>query len=112
MDVIGREIASNTAIIGDCWRRYRDPLCFHPEFSFTHATVDHRIDFLNPNDDAIHTQSIERFWSVLKRKLQIYGTNLGDALTDHSIEIPYIRTDGQTDDSFFGTFINDLVEIL
>ena len=59
----------------------------------------------------MHTQSIEGFWSVLKQKLRIYGTTLGDTPTDYLIYIFYRRIHGQTDDSCFGAFIKDLVEI-
>lgn len=35
------------------------------------------MNFIDPISQA-HTQSIEAFWSVIKRKLRKYGTNHGD----------------------------------
>ena len=92
--------SSNTTRISGCWREYQGPQIFFPEFSFTHATVNHSINFIDPNDPTIHTPSIEGFLSILKQKLRIYGTNLGDTLNAHLIEILYRRIHGQADDSY------------
>ena len=100
MKVIGRRIVPNTTIISDCWRgEYRGLPIFFPEFNFTHATVNHSVNVIDPNDATIHTRSIEGFWFVIKRQLRIYDTNLGDTPNDHLIEILYRRIHGQTDDS-------------
>ena len=43
---------------------------------YRHATVNHRVNFVNPNDPAAHTQGIESFWAHAKKKLKrMSGTN-------------------------------------
>ena len=34
---------------------------------YSHATVNHSTNFLNPTDSNIHTQNIERLWKSAKR---------------------------------------------
>ena len=55
MKVIRRRIVPNTTIISDRWREYRGLPIFFPEFNFTHATVNHSINVIGPNDATIHT---------------------------------------------------------
>lgn len=42
-----------------------------------HTTVNHSKDFVNTTDPQAHTQNIEAFWSVFKRKLK-RNDNTGD----------------------------------
>ena len=46
---------------------------------YTHSTVVHQEHFVDPNDNKVHTQSVEIMWMRAKRKIQRqFGTS--DAL--------------------------------
>lgn len=72
-EIINSRIRPGSRIISDMWKAYnsiqRNP-------NYIHATVNHSINFVSPDDPSVHTQSIECLWSHLKRKLRCqYGTN-------------------------------------
>ena len=75
-NVIRRRVLPGSIIMTDMWRGYRNLIGLLPEFQFTHLTVNHSINFVDPITNA-NTQSIESFWSVIKRKLRKRGTNHG-----------------------------------
>ena len=62
--IIKRKIKAGTTIISDCWRSYD---CLSEE-DFKHLTVNHSLNFVNP-DNGAHTQNIENLWWQIKRKL-------------------------------------------
>ena len=62
--IIKRRIKAGTTIISDCWRSYD---CLSEE-DFKHLTVNHSLNFVNP-DNGAHTQNIENLWWQIKRKL-------------------------------------------
>ena len=57
----------------------------------------------------VHTQTIEDFWSIPKRKLRIKGTNHGKDVGYYIAEILYRRKYGENDDSLFNSFIQDII---
>ena len=111
IEVIKRRIAPGSIIMSDCWRGYTNLPSFVPEYNFSHFTINHSCNFLDPNDPNIHTQSIEAFWSVLKRKLRKKGTNKGKELDMYFGEFLYRRQLGENDDYIFDCFINDIVNL-
>jgi hypothetical protein len=52
----------NTRIISDCWRGYTDI----NSLGFNHVTINHTENFVDPFDNDIHTNTIERMWRSLK----------------------------------------------
>lgn len=110
IEVISRWIAPGTTIVSDCWRAYADLPSLLPDYNFQHKTVNHSHDFVNPNDPAVHTQTIEAFWSVIKRKLRKRGTNHGSGIGYLIGELLYRRKFGINDDEFFNSFIRDINE--
>jgi transposase-like protein len=63
--VIRDYVLPGTIIITDMWRAYDSALQNMTEF--THLTVNHSLNFVNPLDRSIHTQGVEGFWSQSKR---------------------------------------------
>ena len=57
-------IEQGTTIYSDCWRGYKTNDLTAAGFS--HATVNHKRNFVNPADPNIHTQHIERLWGSAK----------------------------------------------
>jgi transposase-like protein len=74
LSLIEQHIALGTHIMSDGFASYNDvPLLFNGAFS--HSVVIHADNFVNPNDDLVHTQNIESMWSRLKKKLKrMHGT--------------------------------------
>lgn len=71
LSVIKAYVSLNSTIYTDGWRGYKN-LTLH---GYTHKTVIHQQNFVNPEDANVHTQNIENLWSVLKRFLRKKGTN-------------------------------------
>jgi transposase-like protein len=73
MRVITENIIPGTKIITDQWRAYNSAFQRMPEYE--HASVNHSISFINPNDPIVHTQNIEGLWSrskyFLRKKTRI-----------------------------------------
>lgn len=62
--IIIQNVLPGSTIITDCWRAY-NILSLH---DFTHLTVNHSINFIDPTTGA-YTQTIESQWWQIKRRL-------------------------------------------
>ncbi|KCZ80334.1 hypothetical protein H312_02271, partial [Anncaliia algerae PRA339] len=70
--LINQYILPGSTIISDCWTSYNR---IEENDTFSHLTVNHSYNFLNPEDNLIHTQNIENCWLHAKNKLKRqYGT--------------------------------------
>ena len=67
--VIKERILPGTTIISDCWKAYN---CLEEE-GYRHLTVNHSLNFVDPNNKATHTNNIERLWREAKKKVPLYG---------------------------------------
>ena len=77
LEVIQRKILPGSIIMSDMWGGYQNLLTRLPHYGYSHLTVNHSEYFMNPVTSA-NTQSIESFWSVIKRNLRKKGTNYGN----------------------------------
>ncbi|KAG0423670.1 hypothetical protein DMUE_6132, partial [Dictyocoela muelleri] len=66
--VIYENVLPGSIIMTDEWKAYDRAMRDMPEY--LHYTVNHSINFVNPYDSNIHTQTIEGFWSLAKRYLR------------------------------------------
>ena len=64
LGIIKDRILPGTTIISDCWKAYN---CLQDE-GYTHLTVNHSVNFVDPNNKATHTNNIERLWREAKKK--------------------------------------------
>ena len=80
LEVISRRVAPGSTIITDEWRGYLELSTILVSKNFTHKTVNHSMFYVDPVSGE-NTNSVEGFWSILKRILRKKGTNLGDAET-------------------------------
>jgi transposase-like protein len=53
-----------TTIISDCWAAYN---ALSQDETLEHRQVNHRYNFVSPDDPMVHTQNIENCWSHSKR---------------------------------------------
>ncbi|XP_068229347.1 uncharacterized protein [Palaemon carinicauda] len=58
-------VLPGTTIISDYWKGYGKV----KDHDFKHFTVNHSVNFVDPNDLTVHTNTIESQWRVLKRSL-------------------------------------------
>ncbi|KAG0438478.1 hypothetical protein DMUE_3065 [Dictyocoela muelleri] len=65
--IIMNNVLPGSTIITDQWRAYERALRNMPDFQ--HRSVNHCINFVDPFDSTIHTQSIEGLWSLAKKYL-------------------------------------------
>uniref|UniRef100_A0A158P4R1 ISXO2-like transposase domain-containing protein n=1 Tax=Tetranychus urticae TaxID=32264 RepID=A0A158P4R1_TETUR len=84
IDVIQNNILPGTTIYSDCWKSYNNL----DQYNFySHDTVNHSKNFLNPSNKNVHTQNIERNWRSLKD--HIPKSSNGPNRDDHLIEFLY-----------------------
>ena len=57
---------------------------------YTHDVIVHQEHFVDPNDDAIHTQNVENLWMRVKRKLRRQFGTSETLFTSHLHE--FVRT--------------------
>ena len=70
--IIERYILPGTTIISDCWASYNS---LSNSVHYIHETVNHRYNFVSPDNQMVHTQNIENCWLHTKRFLrQQFGT--------------------------------------
>lgn len=75
--VIQENVAPHSTIVTDEWKGYTNLEHFFPNSNYTHKTINHSLFFVHPLTGE-NTQSIEGFWSKLKRVLRKKGTNIGE----------------------------------
>ena len=79
--VISRHVAPGSIVYTDLWRGYGN---FFNELNMTHRTVNHSVNFVDPNTGA-HTNTIEGLWNGFK--LQIPPRNrTRKTITKHLLE--------------------------
>ena len=69
LTIIKDRILPGTTIISDCWKAYN---CLQEE-GYHHLTVNHSLNFVDPDNSAIHTNNIERLWRDTKQRVPLYG---------------------------------------
>lgn len=108
LEKIKEKVAPGSTIITDCWKGYLDLETILADYNFKHLTVNHSESFVSPRDGS-HTQTIEGFWSAMKRKLRMKGTYHGsmEMIFDKIEESRYKKAY-----SFhvFGQIIKDIIE--
>lgn len=67
--IIQRMILPGSRIISDGWRGYED-ISVLSNGVYMHDVVIHAQNFVSPEDDEVHTQSIESLWKQAKRNLR------------------------------------------
>lgn len=68
--IIEQWIRPNTIVVSDLWRAYRGIENLPP--GYQHLTVNHSIHFVDPNDDSVHTNTIEGSFAFIKAKFRQY----------------------------------------
>ena len=64
MKAIQENIEEGSIIFSDCWKGYRTEEL--EEAGFEHFKVNHKYNFLDPDDPNVHTQTVERMWGSAK----------------------------------------------
>lgn len=76
-DIIIHHILPGSTIITDAWRGYFNVGNINNGV-YRHHVVVHEHAFVDPNDNSIHTQTIEGMWAHAKKKLRYqHGTSRG-----------------------------------
>lgn len=66
--VIAENVLPGTTIITDQWRAYA--ACLNNNDRYGHRQVNHSLNFVDPEDPAVHTQTIDGLWGNMKRFLR------------------------------------------
>ena len=75
LSAIQDNIQPGSIIVSDEWRAYND-IPEIPDGDYIHWTVNHSVNFVNPNNPDAHTQTIENTWGRIKRSYRrLCGTS-------------------------------------
>lgn len=88
-------VAQGTHIMTDGWAAYANL----SHMGYTHSVVNHSENFVSPEDENTHTQTIEATWSSLKRFIRSHGGNKGNYYLEYICEYVFRRTFPSTFDS-------------
>ena len=61
---------TGTTVISDGWRAYGG--IKNLQTVYKHSVINHKLNFVDPTEPGVHTQSIEATWGALKRSLKAY----------------------------------------
>ena len=87
--LISEFIAEQTTVYSDKWAVYVS--FFSSGVNYSHETVNHSENFLNPQNPQIHTQTIEGLWSHLKRFFRSKNLTNRDYLEHYVAEFEFRR---------------------
>ena len=107
LEIITKRIHPGTTIATDGWKAYADLEEKLPQMNFKQLKVNHSENFVNPSNHDAHTQTIEGFWSHLKRKLRQKGLCKKRRLGKHISEEVYRK---KCKGNVFDQFVKDLNE--
>ena len=85
LEVIKRRIKPGSIIMSDCWKSYD---CLEAN-GYKHHKVNHSENFLNPEDEDIHTQNIENRWNWMKKFVKKKVENIQKHLEEYILEYLY-----------------------
>ncbi|KAG0437687.1 hypothetical protein DMUE_3547 [Dictyocoela muelleri] len=66
--IISENVLPGTTIITEQWRAYSAALRDYT--TIEHRQISQSLNFLDPEDPSVHTQTIEGLWSLMKRFLR------------------------------------------
>ncbi|VDM05955.1 unnamed protein product [Schistocephalus solidus] len=107
--VITKWVAKESVVVTDEWNAYSRL----PKEGFKHLTVNHSKNFVNPQT-GMHTNSIEDYWSRLKRKMSETGPHSGRAIWAHLDEAQNRLWYGLKCDNLsqaLGTFVSHIANV-
>ena len=71
LQIIAQHVLPGTRILTDGWRAYN-------QLPPPHDVVNHRLNFVDPNDPTLHTNTVEGSWALCKTKFRsMHGTSDG-----------------------------------
>ena len=65
--IIFQNVRAGSSLITDCWRGYNG--VGRIGLNYTHSRVNHKQNFVNPNNPNTHTNTVERFWRSVREEV-------------------------------------------
>lgn len=107
MPIITQSIAAGSNIVSDEWRAYAG-IAAIPGQGYTHSTVNHSQNFVNPVNGA-HTQTIERTWRAAKERNKRQNGTHRQMIDSYMCEFMWRRRVQNNNADVFDTILNDIV---
>ena len=85
--LVRKHVAPGTHIITDGWGAYRNL----SNIGYLHSVIIHEENFVSPDNNSVHTQTIEATWSSLKRFVRSRGTNKSEFYLEYVCEYIFRR---------------------
>ena len=90
--IIVRNFHPDSRMISDNWGAYE----ILGSLGYDHSMVNHSLEFVDPNDPSIHTETIEGRWMHVKRHLNTLGgtrdSELQERIDEYSFFLRYLQT--------------------
>ncbi|KAL3079649.1 hypothetical protein niasHS_013931 [Heterodera schachtii] len=93
LPLIQQYILPGTTIVSDEWRPYRG-IPNLPQ-NYTHMTVNHSRNFVNPANPLAHTQNVESLWKKLKRNFKQHFGNTSETFNTYFPEFVWRQRFGE-----------------
>jgi transposase-like protein len=107
MPIITQSILPGTTIMSDQWQAYNG-IAAAAGMGFTHETVNHSVNFVDPNTGA-NTQRIERSWKAAKERNKRHNGTHRHMLDSYLCEYMWRNRVKRRHADLFDTIVNDIV---
>ena len=89
LPIIQEWVHPGTTVVSDGWAAYGGIPNLQQQYQ--HRWVNHQINFVDPNDPTVHTQSIASTWSAIKARLRNIGGTSPELLPTYFFDYMFRR---------------------
>ena len=107
LPLIRRFVAPGSHICTDNWASYNHISEILVEPPYTHSTVNHSQNFVNP-ETATTTNHVEKMWCDCKRRLKQMNGTTSEMLPTHLDEFMWRQFRGKTVEMAFNNILDDM----
>lgn len=109
LDVITEHVLPGTEIWTDCWKGYSSLNCLEGVSPYTHKTVNHSRNFIDPVT-GVCTNHVEGLWGCVKNYMRKLSVRNSPYIAEYLDQYMWRREFGQTAKDRFTNIVNHITE--